>query len=369
MKDICNKILAAFALLFFAACGLIGIFMKDVEFSEDENRYLKTFEKPTFNSIVKAEYQTELTDYLTDQVVFRSDFMKVYGLGQSAFMKTEYNGVYMCDDDYLIEVYKEPVNTESIVERLNKVSGKVSAHCMLLLAPTAVTVYSEKLPSNVSYKRSQLDVMRYMYENAKMDSINVYDSIMAAKNDEQMYYRTDHHWTTDAAYLAYVEFCKKNGFEPVAKDKFNIETVSNEFYGTVYSKALKLGQKADSIKVYKQDLTGVTIKVGDKTGLLYNEEYLKVKDKYAYFLDGNLPVINISNSNVKNGKKLLVIKDSYANCFVPFLINHYEEIMVLDTRYYKRGVTKTANEWGATDILFLFNLNTLDTDALVRGIF
>ncbi|MDD6101923.1 MAG: DHHW family protein [Clostridiales bacterium] len=369
MKSICNKILVAFALLFFTACAVLGAVAKDKEFSEDENRYLTTFEKPTVKSIIQGDYQTKLTDYLTDQVIFRSGFMKIYGLSQKALNKTEYNGVYLCKDDFLIEVFREPHNTGDIIERLNKVAGRVSADCKLMLVPTAVTVYKDKLPSNVSFKTTQTDMLNEYYNKVNMTTIPVYGAIKTGSLKEQMYYRTDHHWTTDAAYIAYTRYCAEEGLQAVPKESFEIREISDDFYGTVYSKALTINQKPDVIRVYNTDMTGISVTAGGEVISLYNEEHLKTKDKYAYFLDGNRPVINISNSKVNNGKKLMVVKDSYANCFIPFLVNHYEEIMVLDTRYYKRGVSKTANEWGATDILFLFNLNTLDTDALVRGIF
>ena len=369
LKDFCKITLAAFAILLFAACGILTLVLPDSEFSEEENRSLKQKPELTLKSVVKSDYQKELEDYLSDQVVCRTDFMKLYALAEIAECRTDYNGVYVCDDDWLIEVYKKPENTYVNAERFRKISDNLDADCTLMLIPTAVSMYSEKLPSFTSKNNKQKEVMKYMYANSGMQTVDVWDTLEDAKKDTRLYYKTDHHWTTDAAYICYEKFCEAKGLTAVPKESFDIEEVSNRFYGTVYSKALTPFQPYDTIKAYKQDMSGITVTYASGEGSLYNDEYLQKKDKYSYFLNGIQSEITITNDNIKEGKTLLVVKDSYANCFVPFLINHYSKIVVLDTRYYRLGVSTAAANSGADEVLFLFNLNTFDTDTALAGIF
>ena len=383
MKERFRLISAAFALLFFAACGILTLAHKPFSFSEEENRTLAQMPEFNVKDLITKEdttdsqnvLQNDIEDYLSDQFFARAEFMQAYALTERILGKTDYNGVYVCEDDWLIEVYEEPQNTEKNTERISAAVDRLEAagvHTTLMLVPTAISLYPEVLPENAAETNKQEEVKDYMYENINATTVDVWSALSDLKEEgTQVYYKTDHHWTTDAAYAAYVAFCETEGFEPVAVEEFDTKEVSDEFYGTVYSKALNPFQPADTIKVYKQDMEGikVTYMTDDKADSLYAESYLSEKDKYSYFLNGIQPMITVENSNVKNGKTLLVVKDSYANCFVPFLINHYEKVVILDTRYYRQGVTPTAASIGATDCLFLFNLNTLDSEVAINGIY
>ena len=367
--NIMKKILCVFCLAVFSLGGILTIILPDKEFSEEENRILQQSPQIDAKSIINGDFQQQINEYLTDQMILRSGFMRVYALTQKTLGKSEYNGIYVCDDNWIIETYKETENTEQIAEKFRKIADNANADCTIMLVPTAVSVYDEVLPPNVSFKTSQRDVCDYIYENCGMSSIDLWNVFEENKDKTQLFYKTDHHWTTDAAFLAYQQYCIAMDIEPLERDFFDITTVSDDFYGTTYSKALTAFQKADEITVYKQDMSGITVTYPSGTGDLYAEGYLDKKDKYSYFLNSNQPQIVIDNENVSNGKVLLVVKDSYANCLVPFLVNHYEKIIVLDTRYYRNGVTNAAESFNATDIFFCFNLNTLDTDTAISGIY
>ena len=123
MRDSLKLMLAVFALLFFAACGILTLALPDKGFSEIENRTLKQKPELTLKKVVKSDFQNELEEYLSDQVAFRTDFMKVYAATQIAERRTDYNGVYVCDDDWLIEVYEEPKNTERNINVIIQLIG------------------------------------------------------------------------------------------------------------------------------------------------------------------------------------------------------------------------------------------------------
>ena len=196
----------------------------------------------------------------------------------------------------------------------------------------------------------------------------------ALKNagDEQLFYKLDHHWTTYGAYVAYCEIIKSFGFDPLSREQFKEETVSTEFRGTFASKVNDLTAKPDVVKAFLSDRLSLSVKYSDKkleTDTLYAPEYLSKKDKYSYFLNNQNTFVEIHNANAQTEKVLAVIKDSYANCMIPFLCEHFETVYVFDTRYYRGKVTDFIAENGVTDVLFLYNMHTIDNDpgvAMIR---
>ena len=189
-----------------------------------------------------------------------------------------------------------------------------------------------------------------------MKFIDVYNEL-ASKKEEYIYYKTDHHWTTDGAYYAYEKFCEEAGILKKKKSEYDIETISKDFYGTSYSKAGFKDITPDTIKIYiPKDKENYKIEYSDskiEDNTLYSMDNLNKKDKYAVFFGGNHPLVKIT-TGIKNNKKLLVIKDSYANSFVPFLTSIYNEIYMVDLRYYDDSVTKLAKLNGIDNILFLY---------------
>ena len=95
---------------------------------------------------------------------------------------------------------------------------------------------------------------------------------------------------------------------------------------------------------------------------MYEEKYLNEKDKYSYFLDNNHALITITNKSLNNNNELLVIKDSYANSFIPLIAKHYEKIHVIDPRYYRLSISSYIRENNISNVLFLYNVLTLDDD-------
>lgn len=151
------------------------------------------------------------------------------------------------------------------------------------------------------------------------------------------------------------------------------QTVTEEFAGTLYSKINDYSHKRDSITIYTnpEDLLTVTYEdTGKVTDSLYNLDYVSEKDKYSLFLDNIHPLIEIENAAADSQDELVLVKDSYANSMVPFLAHHYRKIYVFDTRYYRDGLSSfLADHETITDILLLYNMNTLDNDTGIRGIY
>lgn len=172
------------------------------------------------------------------------------------------------------------------------------------------------------------------------------------------------------AYIVYEEYCNFLGIEPVSKDKFVREIVSTDFLGTFDAKTQILTQPKDEIAVYKNEANTNLVSVEydtETTDSIFNEEYLKKRDKYSYFLNGNNAKV-VVKTKVQNGKKLLVVKDSYAHIMAQFLCQNYEEIHFIDPRYYRLPISEYIKDNGITECLFLYNVSNLSTDIGIRNI-
>lgn len=343
------------------------------DFSENENRKLASMPEAEVETIIDGTYMDEFSTYLCDHFPLRDNFINIKTQFEKVTGHTKINNIYLGDDDFYIEPYEEPKNTDRIIGILNKFADKVeSADISLMLVPNAVTVYADKLP-NTAVTRDQLKDIDTYYSKVNMDTIDVATTLLDNNDKDNLFYRLDHHWTTHGAFLAYEKFCESKGFTPLSVDEFEIETVTKDFKGTVFSKVNDYNATPDTIEIYKQEDLELIVSYDTKkvtTNSLYEMRYLKEKDKYSLFLNNINSFITIENKNADNDKELVIIKDSYANCFVPFAVNHYKRIYVFDTRYYRYPVSAFINENSkVTDVLILYNMNTIDSDTGVKSIY
>lgn len=345
------------------------------DFSENENRYLAKFPSFVWEDVKSGQYMEDLSSWLSDHFPLRNFFMGLKADTEIALGKKEINNVYIAENDYLIEVYETPVNTERIAETFHKFYEKI-AHkkidTRLMLIPTAIYVHADKLPANAPVI-SQMDTANTIYEKSGIPAIDCSDILLNTVDTEPLYYYTDHHWTTFGAYQGYLAYCEAVGLTPVSLEDMQAKTVTNEFYGTIYSKVNDYSHKSDSITIYTNPFDSLTVHYTDTeeiTDSLYNLDYVEQKDKYSLFLNNLHTLIEITNETAESDRELVLIKDSYANSMVPFLAHHYKKIYVFDTRYYKQGPSSFMEEHpSVTDVLLLYNMNTLDTDSGIRGIY
>ena len=362
--------------IFIIAMSLCLIIMPKKDFSENENRYLSAFPELTVKSITSGKFMDEINVYLTDHFPARDFWISLKTQSEIILGKSKINGVYIAKDDYLIGDYDNISNTDLIKEKFKNfnealLSKNPKLNVKLMLVPTSITINSDKLPF-ASTNENQLDTINTITEYAGIDTVDLYDEFMANR-DKQLFYRTDHHWTTDGAYIAYKKYCEKAGFRPADIATYNKETVTDSFLGTYASKVNRFSQKSDSINIYTNPLDKLTVCYEDTneiTDSIYELSYVDKKDKYSLFLNNLHPLITITNDNAESDRCLMLVKDSYANSMVAFLARHYNKIYVFDTRYYKFGPSSFIDEHSdITDVLILYNLATMDTDTGIRGIF
>lgn len=343
---------------------ILHITIKDKDISIIENRYLKKLPKFTFNNFISGDFSKDISEYLDDHFPFRDTFISIKSYFDILLGRTDINNVYLSKDNYLIEMF----NNENIditnrnIELINNLAKEVNVSVMLI--PTSTEILKSLLPPFAT----SIDQKQYLkYIEKSLDNSIKFISpinILNEKNNEYIYYLTDHHYTTLGAYYSYLEFCKKFNITPIKKDDFNIIKVSDNFLGSLYSKVSLYNQKKDSIFLYiPKENKDLTVDYGTKqSNSLYEFSHLEnPRTQYNIFLDNNHPLIKISSS-IKNGKKLAIIKDSYANSFIPFLTNHFEELHVIDLRFYKSNIFNYLKENNINDVLFYYNIKNFSED-------
>ncbi len=327
------------------------------EFSENENRYLAKFPSFSARTLLSGEYTESLGDWLADHFPQRDFFVGLKSGVEIASGRKEINHVYVAQDDYLIESYAEPQNTERITDTLVSFYDKIDTRKVdvnLMLVPTAVTIYNDKLPAHAPLS-DQTTTASAIYDACGIPAVDCTDRLFEGTARGQLYYRTDHHWTTLGAYCGYLAYCDAKKMTPVSLESLTAQTVTDTFAGTLYSKVNDYSHPKDTITIYTNpadDLTVTYVDTGEVTDSLYNLDYAAEKDKYSLFLNNIHPLVVIENSTAASQDALMLIKDSYANSMVPFLAHHYKKIYVLDTRYYRDGPSSFLAEHGdITDVL------------------
>lgn len=338
-------------------------------FSNKENRYLQGFPKLNLSTIISGDFSKDFEAYTTDQFISRDNWIGLKTISDLSLLKKDNGRVYFGKKGYLFDVDKEiddkqlNKNIESIKIFLSKMN-KINIPVISLLVPSKSTVLKSKLPLyaptiDEEYILNKLVVS--LGENMKLIDLA---EILSEKSNQYIYYKTDHHWTTKGAFYAYEHYMKAVGQYPINDDDFIIKKVSDDFWGTNYRKANFYQGKSDDIYIYEPKTEiKYTIKINNIEEIhnLYDEDYLDKTDKYSYFLGGDKSIIEIETS-VKNNKTLLVIKDSFANSFIPFLTNHYAKVIVIDTRYFNMSIEKFATEKEVNEVLFLFNVQNFASE-------
>ena len=366
---------------FFVLISGASLIIKDREFSPNENRYLAETPELSWDNILSGKFQDGLEDYLRDQVCFRDGWITVKTGIQKACGDTDIGGAYVGKDGYDFEkITPEDVDEKQVDRNIKAVEDYFMTasetidkqKLSFLLVPTSGLVMQEKLPKNARL----FDQAKYIDQVQKAmkdyNFVDVRDTLMD-HNDEYIYYKTDHHWTSAGACLAYDVWSERTGGEAETEDGLVKNVVSDKFRGSLYSKILDADSAYDEIWTYglqKDDAFGskdCTVTIDEKQQLdsIYDDEKLQEKDKYAYFLGGNYGQVHIQNQKAASkakGKNILIIKDSFANSFVPFATQDYENIYMVDLRYYNGDMKSYLQEHNITDVLVLYNISNFISD-------
>lgn len=353
-------------------CGFLGgvlalsLLLPDRARSEVENRTLQQRPELTLSAVLDGSYMKKVESYVADQFPGRDGWTEVKSRCEQAVGKTEFGGVYLCGDTLISQVQTPDADLVSRNLRYVKtLSEKTKLPVYLGLIPSAAEIWRNKLPVGAE----SWDQIAFLNRAAAETGIPQVDFLSALQRheDEPVFYRTDHHWTTLGAYYGYTAVLSALGRENEAltRDRFNPSVVSDSFQGTLYSTSGVHWLAPDSIEYWAAEdgLTVTSWRTGaPQAASLYDRSYLQKKDQYSSFLGGNQPLCIIRNAKCPEGGKLLVVRDSYADSLAPFLAQNFSEVHLLDLRYYRASVARYAADNGIDQILVLYSVPNFVTD-------
>lgn len=355
--------------LFLLIILVANVLIPNRGFSEKENRVLASRPPAQLSQLASGRFGQKYETYVNDQFLLRDMWVSLKAGTDRLLGKVEENGVYLGKDGYLMESFQPP-SDERFQATVNSMTDFAKRHSDLqqyaLIAPNAVNILSDKLPAFAPAKDQNpyLDDLKNLLSSSGVTFIDVRDTLDSHKN-EGIYYKTDHHWTTQGAYYAYLQ----------AADAMDINTgsvsyeqapVSKSFQGTLSAKSGFRSGTQETIDVFfqKGDGSASVINYVDeqrKSASFYDSSKLETRDKYALFFGGNYAQIKISTP-IEENRTLLILKDSYANCLVPFLAPHYRTIIMVDPRYYYGDLEELIQVENIQEILYLYNANTFFGD-------
>lgn len=365
-----------FCVFIFTFMVLFLVLPKE-HYSAQEKKVLADFPAVTAETVFDGSFQKELDTYMSDHMPFRNLFV---GLSADYELVTGRNGkkgIYLGKDGWLFP--KPTKETELLAKNagyITEFADSVDIPVYMTLVPSSGYVNQDKLPLNhEEYNDDKLIDKFSSLLGSSVSFIDVKSMLLEKADSEQLYYKTDHHWTALGSYECYRLLGQTMGYTPVEQGDFDKETVEG-FYGTSYAKSALWWVKPDTIELWKNrsqsgDAVTVTITDGEdeKTNnSYYFRDQLSADDKYPVYLDGNHSLTRITNKDAKGGT-LIVVKDSYANSIIPFLSQNYSEIIMADLRYYKKDISVLAEKENADAILILYSLDNLSADDNISFLF
>ena len=355
---------------------IINVIVPDREKSVQENRMLATKPKFRLSSLISGDYDEKFEAYMDDQFVGRDMWRKLKVTVDRIGGSRLENGVYIGTNGQLleqIEVADENHLAANIkaIKSFSESQSKIPVRMMLV--PDAANVLNHSLPALA--KPEDQTQMFSMVRKDLGDSVEWIDvsTELNKHKTEKIYYKTDHHWTTLGAFYAFQVAAPSLGIEGDLSGKYVSYAVSDSFNGMLASKSgVNLGEK-EQIDIYvpteeDTDLIVDYVDEGKRSTSLYDSSKLKEKDQYTVFLGGNSSLLDIRTVSTST-KRLLLVKDSFANSFIPFLTPYYREIVVVDPRYYSGTINDLMDSYRISEVLFLYSGNTFFKDNNISGVF
>ncbi len=356
-----------------AILALLFVFMPDREFSEQENRKLAQF--PEFNAerFFEGEFAKEANDYFADQFPLRNMFVKLKSGSELSMFKFENNGVLFSRDQLAVKdfevfqslgktrntdrIYPELIKTQlGSVKRLDE---KLNIPLVTVIPPRTVDIADSRFSYDRPDGDTAFNVMKETLGEGYIDTLSLLRS--KYENGEYVYYRTDHHWTTLGAYYTYCEIMKQYGKESkiIPIEEFEIERIS-DFSGTTAAKANFPFYEKDVLEIWHlpDDESYEITADGEKLSGLYSRSFLEGSDKYSVFLDGTHNVTEIRKPGEER-ETLLVAKDSFANCLIPFLAREFDIVAVNLNNITM--ISACAEQYEADAVLIVYNTENIIT--------
>lgn len=365
-----SRFLSVVFCVFLGGLLVWHLLLPDRDRSDVENRTLAQFPEFSWEDLKDGSFTKGVEEYFADQFPLRDQWTGLKARAEQVLGKREFNGVYLCGDALIAKV--EPPKDgleEKNLSYVSRLAERTELPVYLGLIPSAAEIWRDRLPRGAE----SWDQAAFIARAAELEGVEPVDFLTALRDHagertwEGIFYRTDHHWTTLGAYYGYAALMEALGRgeevpEPEAVKARDLP-VSNGFQGTLYSQSGIHWLEPDSIEFWVEEsgLTVTSWRDGTpKEAGLYDWDYLGKKDKYSAFLGGNQPLCVIQNPEGEG--KLLVIRDSYADSLAPFLALRFEEVHLLDPRYYRYSAAKYAEDNGLDAIAVVYSVPNFITD-------
>jgi len=380
-------------------------------FSENENRFLSKFIQPDFtgyvrnffnrrpNNIKNKQFMNRFDEWFADRFVLREEFIVLQNELEMLQGKTEINGVYVVGDRLIHSWDGETTDVldltlEAIDGFAYQMRELYDTESYIMLVPSAQEIYMDMLPPN-SQPGNQTALIKHCYDGLEhLTSIDAM-TYLVENSDSYIYYRTDHHWTTYGAYWGYYAAAARLGIVPYDLAWFDVEHASSDFRGTLFSKTLNSRISPDVMSFYTLSSERLGVPVPESTltittgknasgrsisteySSLYLRQFLDKKDKYSAFMGVNSPLMEVITGATgsftssaggvgavgeESEASLLIFKDSFAHCMIPFLANHYSRITVLDMRHINADVRQFVDLSEYSQVLFLYEATNFSSD-------
>lgn len=354
-------------------CGMLLLFvlLPDNTFSETEKRVLSDFPKFSLSSVADGSFEKSLETYVQDQMPFRNFWVGLGSYFNFALGQNGTDGVYAAEEGYLINTpaKQNDRNLQSNLKYLTNFAQKVQIPSYLMPVPETGYILEEKLPP---HHKVYNDDAVYAAVSEKTDGtytvVDLRTLFKANAADTQLYYKTDHHWTSDGAFLAANAFLRAAGKPTLNESDFTVEHCP-DFFGTTYSKAALWKKQPDVMELWHIPDAKVHTVVSDlgkgvaaQADDVFFREHLQAYDMYPTYLNGNHSLTHIVNPQAPEGV-LLLLKDSFGNTLATELAAAYREIVMVDMRYYRtQAVSDLVAQYGVDTLLVNYSTDSLVND-------
>ena len=334
-------IIFLFCLAIFSVPVLFFVQPKE-DFSELEKRYLSELPDFTEQSLGSGEFTEKLGTYVADHFPGREFFVGINAYYDLFSGRQGTKDYFPASDGRL---FSRPVeadsqimnqNLESInsfVRELAKTDAGIPVTLMLVPSSGAVLLNNPDYPDR--------EIISFAYKQAETKCVDLFSAFSSYSNPGSLYYRTDHHWTSEGAFQASCAYRKSLNLTCLTRDEYT-KTSYSPFYGSAYSSSGLWLTEPDTLELwYSGNVLQATNETGKINQDVFYPERLEEQDKYRVFLDGNHALVRIENlsRNSEDEHNLLVIRDSFSNSLGCFLADLYNKVILVDLRYYKLPLT------------------------------
>lgn len=359
-------------LIFIYGMALWFLFSPKTDYSSSEKRYLQKFPDANVEKVLSGDFGSEFETFFADRFPQRNTWVGLNAYTTLAEGNNGASGVYNCKNGYLIN---KPVSTDNNLDKnvgaVVDFAKTIDAPTTVMLVPSTGYIADDVLPTFHDKYNDDEDISKISstLSKEKIGFVDLRERFKSEyKNGSQLYYKTDHHWTTKGAYTGYQELCKALGITPIDDSTLKKDSYP-DFYGTTYSSSGFWLTPPDNIEIWsnpKNSDKNISVKITEganvkTSGSMYFTDHLKEDDKYPVFIDGNHALTEITNTNAKNGT-ILLIKDSFSHSLAPFLAENYSKVVLVDLRYYKESVSQLVSTYNPEQVVVLYGIDNLATD-------